>query len=52
MGSPLEVGYVAPESAKYSPVRNLKVESLYPVVEGYKDSVGGGLRLNLSTPSA
>ena len=45
VGSPREVGYVAPESKEFSPIRSMKMSSLYPIVEGYKDSVGGGLRL-------
>lgn len=32
----------------YKPYRHLGVESLYPVVQGYKDSGAVGLRLNLS----
>ncbi len=35
---------------EYSPLWNIKVASLYPVVEGYKDVVAAGVRLNLSDP--
>jgi hypothetical protein len=36
---------------KYRSLRNLGLESLYPVVQGYKDSVGVGLRANFSDPA-
>ena len=32
----------------YSSARRLRLDSFYPVVEGYKDSVAGGFRLNFS----
>ena len=34
----------------YSPTKNMSLESLYPVVLGYKDSVSLGLRTNFSDP--
>lgn len=34
----------------YVPVRNMRTESLHPVVLGFKDSVSLGLRLNVSDP--
>jgi hypothetical protein len=38
------------EAGKYGLAGGLKVESLYPVLQGYKDSQAVGLRLNLSDP--
>ena len=35
---------------KYSPVRNLGLESAYPVVEGYKDSIALGVAARFSDP--
>jgi hypothetical protein len=36
---------------KYSSIRHVGLESIYPVVQGYKDSVGVGLRANFSDPT-
>ncbi len=34
----------------YSPMRNMSLTSVYPIVQGYKDYVAGGLRFNISDP--
>ncbi len=34
----------------YSPVGNLSLASVYPIIQGYKDYVAGGLRFNFSDP--
>ena len=34
----------------YSSARRLRLESAYPVVQGYKDTAGPGVRLNFSDP--
>jgi len=41
---------VASRPAEYSAVRELGIESLYPVIEGYKDSVSFGLHARFSDP--
>jgi hypothetical protein len=48
VGSPLDVGYVAPEAEDYGAVKRMRVRSLYPVLEGYKSSEAAGLRLDLA----
>lgn len=35
---------------KYNPIRNIRLESLYPVVEGYKDSIALGASARFSDP--
>jgi len=35
---------------EYVPLRNMRLESLYPIVLGYKDSVSIGLQTNFSDP--
>ena len=35
---------------KYNPVRNIRLESVHPIVEGYKDSVALGAAARLSDP--
>jgi len=34
----------------YKPFRSMELESFYPVVEGYKSSIGPGLHVNISDP--
>lgn len=34
----------------YSPIRNMKLSSIYPIVQGYRDSAAGGVRVNFSDP--
>ncbi len=52
VGSPLKVNIdsMITYSGEYSPAGSMRVQSLYPTVEGYKDFVGIGARLNLSDP--
>jgi hypothetical protein len=38
--------------ADYRPTRSLGMESIYPVVEGYKDFEAAGLRFNFSDPAS
>jgi hypothetical protein len=37
---------------EYRSVRSMRLESLYPVLQGYKDSVAVGLRVNVSDPAS
>jgi hypothetical protein len=54
LGSPAQVDLESRVTARgpYHSVRSMGLESLYPVIEGYKDSVGVGLRVNLSDPAS
>ena len=36
------------ERSDYSPIGNLRLKSIYPVIQGYKDYAAGGLRFNFS----
>jgi hypothetical protein len=51
-GTPAKVPYEAQilRQGAYSPARELKIESIYPVVLGYKDSVSLGLHARFSDP--
>jgi hypothetical protein len=52
VGSPLGVDYEAldRDRRQYRPAGSLRLESLYPIVQGYKNAAAVGLRLNLSDP--
>ncbi|HET7745964.1 MAG TPA: hypothetical protein VFM29_01605, partial [Vicinamibacteria bacterium] len=52
LGSPAAVPLdtLAGPSGTYSSRSRLRVESFYPVVQGYKDTAGPGFRLNFSDP--
>ncbi len=52
LGSPLEIDIdsVLVARGEYSVIRNLGVNSIYPIAEGYKDYTSLGLRLNLMDP--
>jgi hypothetical protein len=51
-GPPSDVDYDAAvlDRGEYRAARDLSLESIYPVVEGYKDSVGFGLHARFSDP--
>ena len=51
-GSPASIPLDAltTRAGRYASVKNVGLESLYPVVQGYKDSVAYGLRANFSDP--
>jgi hypothetical protein len=51
-GSPARVKLdeVTTYAGRYSPVRQTRLGSFYPVVEGYKDTVAAGMRFNFSDP--
>jgi hypothetical protein len=51
-GSPADIPLdtLTTGSGRYHSLNNVRIESIYPVVQGYKDSVAYGLRLNLSDP--
>ena len=51
-GSPARVNLdeVTTYSGVYRPFRQMRLASIYPVVEGYKDSIAVGVRLNMSDP--
>lgn len=53
-GSPARVNLdeVTTYSGRYRPFREMRLASVYPVAEGYKDSVALGLRFNLADPLA
>jgi len=52
VGSPdsIQLDKVITSEGKYSPSGNLQFESLYPIMEGYKDSFALGLNVNFSDP--
>jgi hypothetical protein len=52
VGSPAEIPLEERTrgTGPYRSGRSIRVESLYPILEGYKDSTAAGLRLNLSDP--
>ncbi len=54
VGSPLEVDLeaVTTNRGTYRPWRELRFASIYPVVEGYKDTYALGARMNLADPLA
>ncbi len=51
-GSPARVDIDARTSydGRYKPFQLMRVGSMYPVLEGYKDSIAAGFRLNMSDP--
>jgi hypothetical protein len=51
-GSPARVDFekTVTRRDRYRPLRELEVAAMYPMVEGYKDSVGGGALLRLADP--
>ena len=51
-GSPARFDYEAEvqRQGTYRPVRELGLESFFPIVEGYKDSVGAGLHARFTDP--
>ncbi len=51
-GSPASVDYQSQVmgQGEYSPLRELRLESIYPVLQGYKDSVSYGLHARFSDP--
>jgi hypothetical protein len=50
VGSPPALAVDTAGARKYSWSNSIKLESLFPIVAGYKDSVAYGLRLNFSDP--
>jgi hypothetical protein len=46
-----EFAAMATDSVVYPTIQHLKLESIYPIVRGYKDSGSAGLRVNLSDPT-
>ena len=54
VGSPADIPSDSLVSRRddYHPGRSLKLESAYPIVEGYKDSVAFGARVTSPTPSS
>jgi hypothetical protein len=52
VGSPANVPLesMITSKTKYDSWRNIRLESAYPVVRGYKDSIAYGYRVNLSDP--
>jgi len=46
----IDVDTLIRERSDYSSFRNLSVSSMYPIVQGYKDYVAVGMRLDLSDP--
>lgn len=52
LGSPraVNVDSVTTYKGKYSSLENLRIQSAYPVIEGYKDFTAFGMRLNLLDP--
>ena len=51
-GSPARINLdeVTKSTGRYRPMRRLRTGSIYPVVEGYKDTVAAGLRWNVADP--
>lgn len=54
IGSPLQIDVdsVTTSTGEYRGLRNLELASAYPIVEGYKDYVGVGMRLDFLDPLA
>jgi hypothetical protein len=50
-GTPRAAEYQAYEPEVYHSAASLQLESIYPIVRGYKDSASAGLRANLSDPT-
>ena len=52
IGSPMKINVdsVIISSGEYHGMRNMQLESAYPVVQGYKDFAAFGMRLNFSDP--
>jgi hypothetical protein len=52
-GSPADVplAELTRYEGQYQPLDNLGLESMYPMIQGYKDSVVAGFRTNFSDPS-
>jgi len=52
LGSPLEINLdtLVTYQGNYSPPRQLRLSSAYPIAEGYKDYVSYGMRFNLLDP--
>jgi hypothetical protein len=52
VGSPADVPLdsLVTHEGGYSTLKGVRLESIYPVVQGYKDSAAVGLRLNFSDP--
>jgi len=50
VGSPAEIplNELITNEGDYTPIKNLSLESIYPVIEGYKDSFAFGLHINFS----
>ncbi len=53
VGSPRKVDLkeVAPVESDYRPRRRLRVGSIYPIVEGFKDTAALGLHVNIEDPA-
>jgi sugar lactone lactonase YvrE len=49
-GSPLEAQFEGGDTGGYPTVGNLRLESVYPIVRGYKDSASAGVFVNLADP--
>jgi hypothetical protein len=51
-GSPAKVAYRSKVTGEgdYRPLREMSLEAWYPVLEGYKDSVGAGVHVRFSDP--
>jgi len=51
-GSPARVNLdqITTYSGPYRPLSQMRLGSVYPILEGYKDSVAAGIRVNLSDP--
>ncbi|MFU8876526.1 MAG: hypothetical protein ACNA7E_00170 [Wenzhouxiangellaceae bacterium] len=50
--SPASVDFEAlvMDSGPYAPLRDMRLQNAYPVLEGYKDSIGVGWRFNIEDP--
>lgn len=53
VGSPMKVDLaaVAPKESDYRPRREIRLGSIYPVVEGYKGGAAGGIHVNFEDPA-
>ncbi len=52
VGSPARVDLdrVTTYNGSYQPLRQIRMSSVYPVLEGYKESMAGGVRFNFADP--
>ena len=53
VGSPMKVDLdeIAPKTSDYRPRRRLRLDSIYPVIEGFRGTVAPGIHINIDDPA-